>query len=98
MSKFDASVARLANSLAEIDASKKRTITIDAVMTKSKIIGTVGVPTKIVSTTRATTDVPVAKPKTTIGTGRIGYVSKEKHAAKKSKISKLLRGKKFDLS
>jgi hypothetical protein len=95
--KFDASISRLAASLAEAKAAQRHIVVIDKVSRKS----VAGPKTKTV--TKPAQEKPAEAPTkmVTATTARDTYKPAEvvvKKAAKKSKLSKLLRGKTFDCS
>ena len=102
MTSFESSVARFSASLAAIDAAKTRVVTLDAI-SKPKQVGSVGETKKIVIRPSEPVAKPVAKPAAKPASERVMrnpiIMPETKPKAKKtSKLSKLVKGKKFDFS
>jgi len=101
MTSFDASVARLAGSLAEIERSKHRVIVLDTKPTKkctqgptTKIVTRVATTDQVETQTERSEKKPEIEKRQAIGIKTVSV----KAMPKKSNLRKLLNGKKFDIS
>lgn len=96
--KLKTSVDKYAQSMKAISAAKHHTVILDCIPSKKVVAGPV---TKTIIVTKKTAEMNeqhTTEKKSVSSVVRTPYIVPETKAAKKSKIGKLLKGKKFDLS
>jgi hypothetical protein len=98
MSKLDTSIARFASSMGEIKAAQRHICVIE-LQTKKAVPGqTKKFLTEPKKTTNAPKPTPANRPPVASNNKRESIIITERKVAKKSKIGKLLGGKKYDFS
>ena len=104
MASINESCARMAASLAAIDAAKKRTVVLDTIVNPKKMTSAPVKKTIIRTAAPKPTETKVVTPKATAtkGVDRNAIVASsapvKPKAKKSSNISKLMKGKTFDFS